>query len=290
MPSDPHLDDDALLTTAIRAARAGGEVLRQYFGASDLALVRKGENDFVTRADHESEAAVLAAIRADFPEHAFLGEEGGLLQGSSAVQWIVDPLDGTTNFTQGLRVFCVSVACRHGAETRAGVVYDPLAEELFTARRGGGAFLNGRRLAVSSRESVDGAFLATGFPYRAHAVVDEYLGAFREVFLRARGIRRLGAAALDLAYTAAGIYDGFFEYWLSPWDIAAGALLVEEAGGYVSDLDGGARYLDGGNVIAGAPAVQRELLAVVARHGDESALRRIAEAHARLDARAGTGP
>lgn len=270
---------DKLLGDAVAAARAGGEVLLRYFGTADLEVRSKGENDFVTRADRESEAAVVSEIRRRYPYHHVLAEEGGSHAGGSGdYQWLIDPLDGTTNFTQGLGIFCVSVACRRGDEVVAGVVLDPLAGDLFSASRGGGAFRNGERLRVSERRRLDGAFLATGYPFRAHAALDVYLGAFREVFLRARAIRRCGAAALDLANTAAGVYDGFFEFRLSPWDIAAGALLIEEAGGRITDLDGGPSYLEGGNVVAGAPGVQADLRAVVARFAREETLARLVPA------------
>jgi myo-inositol-1(or 4)-monophosphatase len=167
-------------------------------------------------------------------------------------------------------VFGVSVACRRGPEVLAGAIIDPLRDDLFTAVKGGGAYANGRRLAVSRQGGVDGAFLATGYPFRAKAALDAYLGIFRAAFLRAKSIRRCGAAAIDLAYTAAGIYDGFFELRLSPWDIAAGVLMIEEAGGAASDLDGGRGYLASGNIVAGSPGVHRELLAIVSRHAGEA--------------------
>jgi myo-inositol-1(or 4)-monophosphatase len=185
---------------------------------------------------------------------------------------VIDPLDGTSNFLQGLPLFCTSVACCREGRPVAGVIVEPLTGAVYSAVRGGGAFRDGERLAVSDQPGLDGAFLATGFPFRALAALDLYLAAFREVFLHARAIRRCGSAALDLAWTAAGIFDGFFEFRLSPWDLAAGALLVEEAGGRVSDLDGGSDYWTGGNVVAGNPAVWRELRAAVARHADEARL------------------
>jgi len=268
-----------LLDDAVVAARAGGEVLRRFLGAADLEVRRKGENDFVTEADRASEAAVVGEIRRRYPHHHVLAEEGGTLAGGSGdYQWLIDPLDGTTNFTQGLKIFCVSVACRRGSELVAGVVYDPVGEELFTASQGGGAFRNGQPIRVSARPRLEGAFLATGYPFRAHAALDLYLAAFRDVFLSARAVRRCGAAALDLAYTAAGIYDGFFEFRLSPWDIAAGALLIEQAGGRITDLDGGAGYLAGGNVVAGAQGVHEELRAAIARHAGEADLARLVPA------------
>lgn len=261
-----------LLETATAAARAGGDVLRGLFGSSTLDVRSKARNDFVTRADHESEAAVLGVIRSRFPDHPILSEESGALSGSGDYEWVIDPLDGTTNFLQGLPLYCVSVACHRRGEVLAGAVYEPPGGRMFAASRGGGATLDGRAIRASERRGLAGAFLATGYPFRAHRALDYYLGAFREVFLEARAIRRCGAAALDLAYTAAGVYDGFFEFRLGPWDIAAGILLVEEAGGVVSDLDGGRSYFDHGNLVAAAPGVHAELRAAVARHAGEEAL------------------
>ncbi|MFN7961549.1 MAG: inositol monophosphatase family protein [Thermoanaerobaculia bacterium] len=264
-----------LLDTTLLAARAGGRVLLDWYGRADLEVRAKAENDFVTRADRDSEAAVVGEIRRRFPDHAILAEEGGASAGREDFEWVIDPLDGTTNFTQGLPFFCVSVACRRGDSVLTAAVLDPLRDELFSASLGGGAFKNGERLQVSGRRELKGAFLATGYPYRAHEALDAYLAAFREVFLAARAIRRCGAAALDLAYTAAGAFDGFFEFRLSPWDIAAGALLIEEAGGSVSDLDGGRRYLASGNVVAAAPGVFEQLRAALAHHASEALLDRL---------------
>ena len=269
----PTMDTADLLRVAERAARAGAEVLCAHFRQGSLEVREKGENDFVTSADRASEAAILEVIRGAFPDHSILAEEAGHSAGDAPEhQWVVDPLDGTNNFLQGLPVFCVSVACQRHGEPVAGVVLDPLGGNLFAARRGCGATWNGRPMRVSRRPGLDGAFLATGYPFRAHSALDLYLRAFREVFLRTRAIRRCGAAALDLAYTAAGVYDGFFEFRLSPWDIAAGVLLIEEAGGRVSDLDGGAGYFGSGNLVAGPEGVWRELRAAVARHAGEAAL------------------
>jgi myo-inositol-1(or 4)-monophosphatase len=264
-----------LLDTATAAARAGGAVLVGLFGDPSLDVRRKGRNDFVTRADHASEAAVVAEIRRGFPHHPILAEEGGALDGSSEHEWVIDPLDGTTNFLQGLPVFCVSVACRRGGELLAGAVFEPLSGRMFAAARGRGATLDGAPIRVSGHSGLGGAFLATGYPFRAHGALDRYLGAFREIFLQARAIRRCGAAALDLAHTAAGIYDGFFEFRLSPWDLAAGVLLIREAGGVVTDLDGGQGFLESGNVVAGGPGVHPDLRSAVARHADEAALARL---------------
>jgi myo-inositol-1(or 4)-monophosphatase len=267
---------EAYADIALRAARAGASVLEGWFRRADLEVRRKGQNDFVTRADHESEAAVVAVLRDLVPEDTVLTEEAGWLPGrNDSVQWIIDPLDGTTNFLQGLPVWCVSVGCVRNGEPIAGAVVDPLGGNWFVGERGAGVRWNDRPAQVSSRGGLSGAFLATGYPFRAHAALDHYLDAFREVFRQARAIRRCGAAALDLAYTAVGVYDGFFEFRLSPWDVAAGGLLVLEAGGQVSDLDGGGRWLRDGNVLAGGPAVHAELQRAVARHASEAELDRL---------------
>lgn len=267
-----------LLAAAVAAAQAGGEVLRQRFGDSFLDIRAKSENDFVTIADHESEEAVLASLAERFPDHRVLSEEAGYRGGdTSAFEWIVDPLDGTTNFLQGLPTYAVSIACRKGDEILAAVILAPDRGDLFTATLGGGAFWNDRPLRVSTREGLKSAFLATGYPFRAKEALELYLDVFRDVFLEARAIRRCGAAALDLAYTAAGIFDGFFEFRLSAWDVAAGSLLIEEAGGVVSDLDGGRDFLRTGNLLAGTRGVQADLLAVLRRHAGEQELDRLVE-------------
>jgi myo-inositol-1(or 4)-monophosphatase len=265
---------DDLLQTALAAADAGSRIVTRYFRDAGLEVRRKGENDFVTQADKESEAAILAEIRRRFPDHRILAEEGsGAGQGHGDYEWLIDPLDGTTNFLHGLPVFCVSIACRQGDELLAGVIQDPEGNNLFAAARGGGATWNGRRMAVSGQDGLKGSFLATGYPWRALPTLDLYLGIFRDVFPLSKAIRRCGAAALDLAYTAAGVYDGFFEFRLSPWDVGAGILLVREAGGRVTDTDGGEQgSFVSGNVVAGGPAVPRELLAIVQRHASEEAI------------------
>lgn len=269
--------EEELLDTAIAAARAGADVLQSYFRRDGLQVSRKGQNDFVTEADKKSEAAVLAEIHRRFPDHRILAEEGGAadLNPGSEHEWLVDPLDGTTNFLQGLPVWCVSVACRHAGRIVAGAILDPEGNNLFTALRGHGATWNGRPMSTSRHPGLDGAFLATGYPFRALSTLDIYLAIFRDVFRRSKAIRRCGSAALDLAYTAAGVYDGFFEFRLSPWDIGAGILLIEEAGGVVTDLDGGAGYFQSGNIVAGGRGVQRELWEVMARHAREAEIDRL---------------
>ncbi len=257
------------LAVAMTAAQKGGEVLRRFFGALDPAqVVEKAQNDFVSAADRAAEAAIAAYLGERTPEFGLLAEEGGL-SGAEGGRWVVDPLDGTTNFVHGFPHFAVSVALVVDARIEVGAVYDPMRDELFSAARGIGAWCNGRRLKVTAREGLAGAFLTTGFPFRVHRVLDTYLWVFRDVFLQVAAIRRPGAAALDLAHTAAGIFDGFFEFCLSPWDIAAGALLVREASGTVTSLDGGEGIFRHGNVVAASPGVHPELLATIGRHCGE---------------------
>ena len=270
---------DRLLEVAARAARRGGEVLRESYGDPSLEAEEKERNDFVSRVDRDSEAAIVSEILDAFPNHLVLAEEGGVLgdgdgdgDGDQAFQWVVDPLDGTTNYLRGLPYFCVSIACLHHNEEVVAVTYDPNRDEIFTAMAGRGAWLNDLAIEVPGNSRLEGAFLATGFPFKAHPALEVYLAIFHELFLHARSIRRCGAAALDLAYTAAGVYDGFFEFRLQPWDLAAGALLVREAGGRVSDLDGGSSYLAGGNVLAASPALHAELIEVISHHTSEGGM------------------
>ena len=258
-----------LLAVAVTAAQRGGEVLRRFFGTLAPGQVsEKAHNDFVSAADRASEEVIVSFLRAETPEFGVLAEEGGASGGEGA-RWVVDPLDGTANFVRSFPHFAVSVGLVERDEVLVGAVYDPMRDEMFAAAAGAGAWRNGRRLAVSGRAGLAGGFLTTGFPFRVHHMLDLYLDIFRDVFLQVAAIRRPGAAALDLAHTAAGVFDGFFEFCLSPWDIAAGALLVREAGGVVTDLDGGPGIFAHGNVVAAAPGVHRELLALIrARCGE----------------------
>jgi myo-inositol-1(or 4)-monophosphatase len=251
----------ALVEAAVEAARAGGEVLlANWRNLPHGSVEEKTKNDFVTHADRESEERIVAAIRSRFPDDAFLGEEGGSRRGADGARvWIIDPLDGTSNFVSGFPFWCVSIAAWEKDALAAAVVWDPLRAELYSAERGGGAWRNETRLSVTGRPGLDGAFIATGFPFRNRHKIDAYLALFKAVFVHARAIRRAGSAALDLACVAAGVFDGFFEFRLAPWDIAAGALLIEEAGGQISDFAGGAGYLERGNVVAGAPGVAEGL-------------------------------
>lgn len=254
----------ALVEAARAAARAGGEVLlANWRNLPHGSVEEKTKNDFVTHADRESEERIVAAIRERFPDDAFLGEEGGPRKGIEGARvWIIDPLDGTSNFVSGFPFWCVSIAAWEREELVAGVVWDPLRDEMYAAERGSGAWRNDTRLAVTGRADLEGAFIATGFPFRNRHKIDAYLALFKAVFGHARAIRRAGSAALDLACVAAGVFDGFFEFRLAPWDIAAGALLIEEAGGQLTDFDGGKGYLERGNVVAGAPGVAEGLLRV----------------------------
>jgi len=271
---------DEILSVAITAAYAGGDVLLRLYGRGDLGSEEKAKNDLVSRADRESEAAIVERIRWAFPDHAVLAEESGrqASSGGSEHEWIIDPLDGTTNFLRGVPFFCVSIACVQRRRPIAAVVLDPLRGDLFTATRGGGACRGATPLRLRDRDGLDAAVLATGFPFKAHGAIDAYLALFRDVFIESRAIRRCGAAALDLAYTAAGVFDGFFEFRLAPWDVAAGALLIEEAGGVITDLDGRDRWLEGGNILAGAPGVHRRLVEIAARHTSEEHLDRLVPA------------
>lgn len=254
------------LAVAVTAAQIGGDVLRRYFGSLRPEQVsEKGVNDWVSAADRASEASILGVLERLAPDVGVLAEESGR-HGDGGRCWVVDPLDGTANFVHGFPHFAVSIALVEDRLPVVGVIYDPLRDDLFTAVLNGGSWRNGVPLRVSSRPGLAGGFLATGFPFRIHPVIDTYLAMFKEVFLQTGAIRRPGAATLDLAHTASGIFDGFFEMSLSSWDLAAGVLLVREAGGVATDFAGGEDVFAKGNVIAGGPHVHRELLAVVGSH------------------------
>ncbi|HEX2060199.1 MAG TPA: inositol monophosphatase family protein, partial [Thermoanaerobaculia bacterium] len=260
---------------ATEAARRGAAVLLRYWeqlSKDDADL--KARNDWVSTADRESEAAIVAAIREQKPNDAFLGEESGMSdRGASADRiWIIDPLDGTSNYLQHFPIWSISIALRRNEETIAAMIYEPLRDLFFTAERGAGAFRNGARMRVSNHERVEASFLATGFPFRAQEYVESYVRIFEDVIRVSKGVRRAGSAALDLAYTAAGVFDGFFEMHLAAWDVAAGALLVTEAGGVVTDFSGGQRWLDRGNIVGATPRVHAELLSIIGRHVSEDDL------------------
>lgn len=254
-----------MLNIAIRAARAAGSVIiRQLDHAQDLPVSEKSRNDFVSEVDRQAEAVIIDTLRKAFPAHAFLAEEGGMTEAQDGnthkeYLWIIDPLDGTTNFLHGFPQFAVSIALQHKDKLTQAVIYDPLRQELFTASRGHGAYMNDRRIRVSKRKSLAGALLGTGFPFREEARFEQYLETFRALAPLTAGIRRAGAASLDLAYVACGRLDGFWEFGLKPWDVAAGALLIEEAGGIIQSLDGDRDYLTSGNIITGNPSLLDEM-------------------------------
>ena len=245
---------------AVRAARQAGKLLLRYYGQVDAKSVsEKGRNDFVSEVDRAAEAAILEVIRKAYPHHAILAEESGETAGNE-FQWIIDPLDGTTNYLHGFPQFSVSIGLRHRGQLESAVVYDPMREEMYTADRGGGAFLNDRRIRVTQRKDLHGALLGTGIPFRDQRHLDVYLAMMKALIRDTAGIRRPGSAALDFAYLAAGRVDGFWELGLSPWDFAAGVLLVREAGGCVTDLGGGERFFETGNVVAGGLKVHQVML------------------------------
>lgn len=256
----------ALLNIAVRAARAAGEVIiRSLNRLESLTITSKGRNDFVSEVDHAAEAEIIKLIRKNYPNHAFLAEESGRA-GDSDTVWIIDPLDGTTNFLHGFPTFAVSIACQIRGKLEHGVVYDPISQEIFSASRGGGAHLDNRRIRVSKQRGLEGSLIGTGFPYRANTkYLDSYLSMLKAVIQNTAGIRRPGSAALDMAYVAAGRTDAFWEIGLSPWDTAAGTLLIQEAGGRIGTLTGG-DYTQGGNVLAGTPKVYAALLELLAPH------------------------
>ena len=254
------------LNTAIKAARRAGDIIvRGYTRIEGVESTAKGHNDYVTSIDHAAEAVIIEVLGNAYPSHGFLAEESGASrQGNSGVVWIIDPLDGTTNFIHGYPQFAVSIGCQIDGRMEHGVIYDPMRQEIFTASRGVGAFLENRRLRVSNRRSLEGALIGTGFPYRDNLhLIDTYLAMFKAVTQKAAGLRRPGSAALDLAYVAAGRTDGFWEFGLRAWDTAAGTLMIREAGGLVGTLDG-AEYKQGGNIVAGTPKVFKELLVAIA--------------------------
>ena len=259
------------LNIAIKAARRAGQIINRASNDLDLLKVAaKQPNDFVTEVDRAAEAAIIEVLQEAYPNYGILAEESGETAGKgkrdAEFQWIIDPLDGTTNFIHGLPQYAVSIALARGGTVEQAVVFDPNRNELFTASKGAGAFLNERRIRVSKRTKLQDSLIGTGFPYRMFDHVDTYLAIFKELTQKTAGLRRPGAASLDLCYVACGRYDGFWEFGLSPWDMAAGSLVIAEAGGLVSDLDGETNYLQTGNIVAGTPKVFAPLLQLIASH------------------------
>ena len=255
-----------MLNIAVRAARnAGNLIVRALDRVGQLSVTAKSRNDFATEVDKQAEQEIIATLRKSYPNHGILAEESGT-QAGDEYQWIIDPLDGTTNFLHGFPQFAVSIALQHRKRLEQAVVYDPLSQELFTASRGAGAQLNEMRIRVATRTSLDGALLGTGFPFKDQQHLDAYLEMFRALLPPTAGIRRAGSAALDLAYVASGRLDGFWEIGLSKWDMAAGILLIQEAGGLVGDLSGGHDYLESGNLVTGTPKVFAAMLKKIRPH------------------------
>jgi myo-inositol-1(or 4)-monophosphatase len=260
-----------MLNIAVKAARRAGSIInRAALDRTPLEIRSKRANDFVTQVDKAAEAAIIDIIRQAYPDHAILGEESGAIEGKSGgpggkveYRWIIDPLDGTTNFIHGFPQYCVSIALQHRGAIAHGVIYDPSKNELFTASRGRGAFLDDRRIRVSKCTQLKDALVGTGFPFKELSRLDLYLKQLKTLMQNSAGMRRAGAAALDLAYVAAGRMDAFWEMGLSPWDMAAGALLIQEAGGLVGDLQGDSNYLECGDIAAATPKVFSQLLAAL---------------------------
>lgn len=251
-----------ILNVAFAAARKAARLIMRYADRLDeLKIIEKQQNDFVTEVDRQAETIIVEELRKAYPSHCILGEEHGV-QGdtSDEITWIIDPIDGTLNYTHGLPQFCISIAVKRRDQIEHGLIYDPTREELFYASRGEGARLNDRRIRVSSQKMLKSALVATGFPVRSKSKIESFLPAFNSIIRNCSDMRCGGSAALDLAYVAAGRYDCYFESGLAIWDIAAGALLVKEAGGYVSDFSGKDNYLDNGNILASNPKIFPELL------------------------------
>jgi len=256
-----------MLNIAVKAARAAGALInRASLDIEKLQVQTKSTNDFVTEVDQAAEQAIIEIILQAYPGHGILAEESGRTMGAkdSEFVWIIDPLDGTTNFIHGFPVYCVSIALAHRGVVTQGVIYDPVRNDLFTATRGRGAFCNDRRIRVSKRAHLRDCLIGTGFPFRDGSYLDTYLQMMKVMIQQTAGLRRPGAAALDLAYVAAGFYDGFFEIGLNAWDVAAGSLLVLEAGGLIGDFAGEGDYLHGGQVIAATPKVFAEIVQTLA--------------------------
>ena len=260
---------DPMLNIGIKAARAASKVMLHNIERLDqLEIEKKGRADFVSQVDRGSEEIIIDTIRGAYPDHAILAEESGVHgdQAQSEYEWIIDPLDGTTNYLHGLPVYAVSIALRVKGVLQAAVVYDPSRDELFTASRGKGAHLNNRRIRVSATNRLSDALLATGFPYNDMQYLEPWVGSFRALVPHVAGIRRPGSAALDLAQVACGRFDGFWEFGLNAWDIAAGLLLIQEAGGLSSDMKGQQRMLETGHVIAGNPRLFNKIQTLVREH------------------------
>lgn len=254
-----------MLNIAVRAARAGGRVLTKYMDRLDtLTIESKGKNDFVSEVDKLTEAEIVDVLQRSFPDHQFICEESGLSGNEKAeYKWYIDPLDGTKNYLHGYPAFCVSIAVEHKGRMEQAVIYNPVSQELFTASRGEGATLDGKRLRVSKRGGIEEALLSTGYSNDGNSDYEAYLKTLNHFTQNASGIRRHGSAALELAYVAAGRLDGYWQYNLKPWDVAAGALIVREAGGLIGDTKGESDWLKSGNVIAASPRIFDQMVRAI---------------------------
>lgn len=260
------MTDTCLLDTAIQAALAAGRLQRSRF-ATDFTVDLKGAKDLVTELDTASEALIVGMLLDRFPTHGILAEEGSYPAGDGKHCWVIDPIDGTTNFAHGFPWFCSSIALEYDGQLQVGVIYNPITDELFTATAGGGAFLNGRRLKVSQHAPLSASLLGTGFPYDCATDPENNFDSFIRFQKAARGIRRAGAAALDLAYLAAGRLDGFWEVKLKPWDVAAGTLLIQEAGGMVTAFDGSPYQIRNHRILASNGLIHQEMIDLLAQRG-----------------------
>lgn len=261
-----------MLNIAVRAARKAGDFIAKSAENKDnIETAQKGSNDFVTNVDKAAEQIIIDIIKKSYPDHTIVGEESGVAEGKdSDYQWIIDPLDGTTNFINDFPHFCVSIAVRIKGRTEIGCVYDPIRNELFTAQRGSGAQLNNKRIRTGSAKELDGTLLATGFPFKAKQHAEGFIAVVGALFVDCADFRRTGSAALDLCYVAAGRVDGFFELGLKPWDLAAGELIAREAGAICTDFNGGTDYMRSGNIVSGGARVVKGILAKVREHAPES--------------------
>jgi myo-inositol-1(or 4)-monophosphatase len=250
-----------MLNTAVKAARKAGTIItRASFDVDKLTIRAKQQHDFVSEVDHAAEDAIISVLKEAYPSHGFLAEESGYKDKEAEYLWVIDPLDGTTNFLHGVPQYCVSIGLMQKGIPFQAVVFDPTRNELFTASKGAGAYLNDRRIRVSKVDKLEGALISTGFPFKVIDHVDDYLQMLKNVMKTTSGVRRAGAAALDLAYVACGRYDGFWEKGLSPWDMCAGALLIREAGGLVGDYQGNDGFLDKGEIVAANSKIFAALL------------------------------
>ncbi len=256
-----------LVNIAVSAARQASRIILHSMDHMDkVKTTSKGHNDFVTDVDKKAEQVIIDTIHAAYPDHSILAEESGEQLGKDEITWIIDPLDGTTNFLYEFPHFAISIAVAEKGRIQHGVIYDPVRDELFTASRGRGASLNDKRLRVVDQKVLENCLLGTGFPFRSPDMIDPYMNIFKDFMIQCRDIRRAGSAALDLAYLAAGRIDGFWEFGLSKWDLAAGTLMIQEAGGIVDDMEGKQQFLENGNIIAAPPKIFKAMAQTIHPH------------------------